>query len=826
MTCLEAPVTGSCVASVGAITSIVLENNHLCISGVSSAIKVSAENAVARRILHLEPQPQTQPRTFELRLPFDPSETRVTFGTADSPKLLILPKFSRLEVIWGNMRLVPSFAWALVRATPAALRWFRHQDPSARVEVRDLLGLAPLSEALQLDTSLFQETEAAKHDDTATSPSFVIIMPVFNALEVTKQALDRVAHHTAEPWRMVLVEDCSTDGQVLPYLREWASSQGEHVTLIENPQNLGFIGAVNLGLKHALELLQDEPADGGAAVVLLNSDALVPKNWTPRLLAPIAADASVASVTPMSNDAELMTVPTICARHTLAEGIGDVLDKAAASLPQSAYMNAISQGAADMPTGVGFCMALAVSFLRQVPQLDTAFGMGYGEEVDWCQKAVERGGRHVAQPRLFVEHRGGASFGSEAKQKLIAKNGALISQRYPRFDAQVQDFIADDPLLTARLALGLTWLSAEAEALGAPWVPVYLGHSMGGGAELYLQRRIARDIRTQKGAVVLRVGGTLRWQVELHSAAGVTRGGTDSSAFLSQLLSLLPTRRIIYSCGVGDRSPIDLPTALLDLGRDSTGGLEVLFHDFFPLSPSYTLLASDGSWQGVPDIDCSDKAHHARRRDGSSIDLRTWRASWGALLSKAEKIEVFSQNSRSLVTQAYPELSDQIVVVPHALLHPVPLVEQNSASRKTPVIGVLGNIGEHKGSAVLARLSKRLRKTGAARLVLVGNLDPSYKLASPAIVHGDYAISDIPDLVIKYGISCWLIPSIWPETFSFTTHEALATGLPVMAFDIGAQGDLVANASNGYVLPLDTGVPDLDKMLEQVAIISEERSKA
>ena len=56
----------------------------------------------------------------------------------------------------------------------------------------------------------------------------------------------------------------------------------------------------------------------------------------------------------------------------------------------------------------------------------------------------------------------------------------------------------------------------------------------------------------------------------------------------------------------------------------------------------------------------------------------------------------------------------------------------------------------------------------------------------------------------RHGITCWLIPSVWPETFSFTTHEALATGLPVWAFDLGAQGAAAARQPHGQggVLPL------------------------
>ena len=68
-------------------------------------------------------------------------------------------------------------------------------------------------------------------------------------------------------------------------------------------------------------------------------------------------------------------------------------------------------------------------------------------------------------------------------------------------------------------------------------------------------------------------------------------------------------------------------------------------------------------------------------------------------------------------------------------------------------------------------------------------------------IHGVCAPEDIPHLVARYGITHWLIPSIWPETFSFTTHECLATGRPTMAFDLGAQGDAVRAAENGILMP-------------------------
>ena len=45
-----------------------------------------------------------------------------------------------------------------------------------------------------------------------------------------------------------------------------------------------------------------------------------------------------------------------------------------------------------------------------------------------------------------------------------------------------------------------------------------------------------------------------------------------------------------------------------------------------------------------------------------------------------------------------------------------------------------------------------------------------------------------------------LIPSICPETFSYTISEAMEMGLPVACFNIGAQAERVSKYSKGLVL--------------------------
>ena len=694
---------------------------------------------------------------------------------------------------WGlrraRLRVMARFAATMAQLSPAGLGWMLTRAPRFRARIKQGLNLHSYAVAQAFDKRIFT---------TATAPEplrdrVTIVMPIYNAFDLLEEALSRVEAHTDLPWRMVLIEDGSTDDRVRPFLRDWVAAspdRQDRVILLENDGNKGFIRSVNRGFEQALTW--------GDPVILLNSDAFVPAGWASRLMRPILTDRTVATTTPLSNDAEIFTVPIICARADLPPGAVDSIDAAAARL--NGQVNR-----AETPTGVGFCMGMNLHFLKQHPDLDTAFGRGYGEEVDWCQRVRARGGRHLGVPNLFVEHRGGQSFGSAEKLALVTANNAIISQRYPGYDAEVQKFIAHDPMRSARMAVGVAWAAAQVPD-GAE-VPIYMAHAMGGGAEHYLKNRIARDHLDQGlPAVVLRVGGPDRWQVELLSPEGTCAATMPDLDTVLDLLAPLTRRRVIYSCGVGDPDPATLPTALMALSAKGRHPVEVLFHDFFPISPSYTLLGQDGLYHGTPvpgTTPGDDPAHSQRKADGTVCTLTDWQARWGAVMDVADRLVVFSADTADHVRRTYPRAADRIAVIPHALLAEVPALSDRAspASGVRRVVAVLGNIGYQKGAALLEDLGHALKAQGAGLMVL-GNVDPAH-MPPPGLVpvHGDYALSDLATLVDRYGITDWLIPSVWPETFSYTTHEALATGLPVHAFNIGAQGDTVEKAPNGHPVP-------------------------
>ncbi|WP_303193127.1 glycosyltransferase, partial [uncultured Desulfovibrio sp.] len=51
----------------------------------------------------------------------------------------------------------------------------------------------------------------------------------------------------------------------------------------------------------------------------------------------------------------------------------------------------------------------------------------------------------------------------------------------------------------------------------------------------------------------------------------------------------------------------------------------------------------------------------------------------------------------------------------------------------------------------------------------------------------------------KYGVTVGLVPSVWPETFCYVVQECMQLGLPLVAFNLGAQGERVGKWEHGLL---------------------------
>ena len=263
-----------------------------------------------------------------------------------------------------------------------------------------------------------------------------VVVPVYDAAEATAACLARLTRSIAADVQILLVDDASPDPAIAPMLAQFAASRPQ-TRVAYNACNRGFVGTVNRAL-----------AETVGDVLLLNSDTLPTPGFLDRIEQCAAGDGRIGSVTPFSNNAEICSYPAFCRPNPLPTD----LDAVAAAFATEAATAPI-----ELPTGVGFCMWLRRAAIDAVGDFDQAtFGRGYGEENDWCLRAAAHGWRNVLCPSAYVAHVGHASF-AQTGERAGGENLRRLVARYPRYNAQVADFIAHDPpaAIRARVAARL-----------------------------------------------------------------------------------------------------------------------------------------------------------------------------------------------------------------------------------------------------------------------------------------------------------------------------------------------------------------------------------
>ena len=276
----------------------------------------------------------------------------------------------------------------------------------------------------------------------ATSRRADVVIPVYADVALTRACIESVLQCSGEALgRLILVDDCGPDAAMRPMLRGFRASDSR-VRLLENETNLGFVGTANRGL--AL-------CEGHAAV--LNSDARVTEGWLAEMLRVLESSERIAAVSPLSNNGTLCSVPEF-GESGPEEAVAGITGSLA-TLPSWT----------ELPTGNGFCLLMRSTALAALGLFDPAYGRGYNEENDWCQRARALGFVVARANRAFVFHRGEVSF-SGARKLLDLRNSQRLVARYPRYLAENRAF-AEGPeahlaASAARARLGILRLAIHA----------------------------------------------------------------------------------------------------------------------------------------------------------------------------------------------------------------------------------------------------------------------------------------------------------------------------------------------------------------------------
>lgn len=606
-----------------------------------------------------------------------------------------------------------------------------------------------------------------------------VIVPVYNGHNHLKRLLPRLLKNTSADAEIIIINDASDDVRVTALLKEY--EYFPNIRLLENTKNLGFTGTVNKAASHARRHF-----------CILNSDTDVPSLWIERLMEPILRnETEIASSTPFSNSATIFSFPEWLTDNQEATDIGvDELD-------EMFKQNHIAPGTnLSCPTGVGFCMGINGQLWRRIGGFDeAAFGKGYGEENDWCQRAISYGFRNVLVPNLYVLHAHGGSFPTEEKAKLIAKNSQILNERWPNYDEQIQKFIRANE-----------WNSIRSQIIGAYAAKsqnvVIFDHGLGGGANSYSNAN--KQKRTKEGKSVFRIffdQSLHMFIVEVFALKGFAAFSCSSYKDLFLFLNTIDLHSIEVNNLVGWPDLSDLIPQITHLIKSKNAYSRFLLHDFFSVCTSYTLINDLGNFCGVPsDENICAKCIQSNKHSTTRTSPFTWRENWRPLFNQCDEIISFSPSSRDHFLKAYSDFAEKVVIIPH---QPIGHLRKAKIVKTTKnIVGVVGNLSYAKGASVLQSLIKWTDEEDIdCEFVILGEVDPAFGVDSNRIKHkSGYQRHELPDLLEKYNVNCCLVPSICPETFSYVTQELIMMNVPIVCFDLGGQADQVRQYKNGITI--------------------------
>ncbi|TCQ10358.1 GT2 family glycosyltransferase [Rhizobium sp. PP-F2F-G36] len=608
----------------------------------------------------------------------------------------------------------------------------------------------------------------------------VVILPVYKGYDETLASVYHALSARGDAaYSLLVINDCGPDKKLNAELARLGEKGLFDYHLSE--KNRGFVQTCN----HAIADLS-----GGLDVVLLNSDAFVFPGWFERMIAHADKDPSVATITPLSNNATLCSYPLrdknnlLSLECTPAE-MNDIAGRANAGV------------AVEAPTGVGFCFYMRRSVIEEIGALDpVAFKVGYGEENDFCMRSLNAGYKNLLACDVFTFHVGSVSFSSSKAENFDAGQKALL-RKHPNYPSLVRHHFEADPALTARRTLDRARLIDMAKGAA-----LMVTHNWGGGIDTYLKDKAAE----------FSLLGTKSLMMKVHDSHMVSFSQDDiyvpnlvdidmrtEMAFVLQLLADLSPSRIMVNSFAG--LTWEFHSALLASLSSLSAEKTLVLHDYSAITHHYQLIRPDQIYAGLPtmaDLRQWALMKNPQATDPCDPDIR--HAAYNAFLVDA-KVESPSKASAEIFRTFFPKAD--IRVVPHEETWDVlPDVLPRRPDGQIR-ISLIGAIGSHKGSDILLALANdsRDRYLGIDYSV-VGYTNNDEALAKADVeITGAYTTNEEAFIELeRIQPDMIFIPSVWPETFCYTLSIALKTGVPTVVFDLGAQADRIREAGTGHIL--------------------------
>jgi glycosyltransferase involved in cell wall biosynthesis len=646
-----------------------------------------------------------------------------------------------------------------------------------------------------------------------------VIVPVRGAAEELSRCLTSILRHTdLRENGLIVVEDAGADPAVEEHLARLMERTELSIHVLRNPSRKGFVGSVNAGM-------QQSERD----VILLNSDTEVTAGWLEKMRYAAYSSPDVATVTPFSNDATICSLPVPLEHNELPAG-HDV--NSFGALVETVSPREYPR----LPTGVGMCLFIKREALDRLGYFDeSSFGLGYGEENEFCFRALEAGFVHVLDDSTFVYHAGGRSFQSAARA--LKRTGARrLSRIHPAYLPTIAAFLREDPLRPARKRV--------LHALRPAWHPspptdpfrrvVHLVHGWPpwshAGTELYARWLATSQAPLREVSAYARVGDP---ESELGDAREYLDAGVRVRLMVNNFTQRDPFSRNSLTSPTFerdfdrflDRLRPDLlhvhhlvghAASLLSVAHRR--GVPILYQaqDWWPACARVNLTHRSLTLCSGPGVSKCAACIPLTRLPPSGVTnraLHLFRTRW--LRRQLRLPKAFVMGSR-FIERTYRDLG-LLPAGTHVFVrsYGVPLADQPLRRRERPAggqrplrFGYVGSILPHKGVHVAAEAFREVTPDRAV-LEIWGDTtaSPAYTAslqahANPEVVELRGPFPEDTKARLLGELDALIVPSIGYESFGLVAREAIAVGTPVLAAR-GSALDELLDAGGGVAFAHD-----------------------
>ena len=486
-----------------------------------------------------------------------------------------------------------------------------------------------------------------------------IVIPIYNAFEDLQICVESLKKNTdLSVHRLILINDNSPDERIYPYLEEQKS---EHILVFHNEKNQGFSANINLGMSQSSE----------NDVLLLNSDTVVTKNWVENMLKCAYSSETIGTVTPLSNNATLCSVPVFCEENRLPDYL--TIDQAAEVVERVSFC--------DYPritVAHGFCMLVKREVIEKIGGFDAeTFQRGYGEENDFCNRAEQAGYIHAMCDNVYIYHSGTKSFISKEKEKLIQQHEKILEDRYPVQMHNNAVYCRDNPnkYICDNVDLFFKLSNGKKNILYVLHSDFKAGRNDNIGGTQFHVRDLKDGLSKENNVFVLaRNVETLCLTIycdgkEYEFAFYVGKADDimlDSNREIRKVLDTILEAFAIDVVHV--HHIIGLSFDIFMLAKEKNIPLVLTCHDFYYICPTVRLLSKDGKACCEKDTKQCKKCLRDTAGLIETVDYLTmWRMRIRKILDTCSKVVFPSENAKAHYMEIYPEFEEKYTVIEHGM---------------------------------------------------------------------------------------------------------------------------------------------------------------